>query len=50
MAGPCFVDTSAFYALLDADDSHHRKAVGLFNQLARSRARLLTSNHVLFET
>ena len=48
--GPCFVDTSAFYALLDADDSHHRKAVGLFNQLARSRARLLTSNHVLFET
>ena len=49
-AGPCFVDTSAFYALLDADDSHHRKAVGLFTQLARSRARLLTSNHVLFET
>ncbi len=48
--GPCFVDTSAFYALLDADDSHHRKAVGLFSQLAHSRARLLTSNHVLFET
>jgi predicted nucleic acid-binding protein len=48
--GPCFIDTSAFYALLDADDSHHSKAVGLFNQLARSRARLLTSNHVLFET
>jgi len=46
----CFVDSSAFYALIDADDSHHRECVRLFTQLARSRARLLTSNHVLFET
>jgi predicted nucleic acid-binding protein len=50
LTGPCFVDTSAFYALLDAEDPHHRKSVGLFSQLARSRIRLLTSNHVLFET
>ncbi len=50
VAGPCFVDTSAFYALLDVDDPHHRKSVGLFSQIARSRTRLLTSNHVLFET
>ncbi len=50
VAGPCFVDTSAFYALLDVDDPHHRKCVGLFSQLARTRTRLLTSNHVLFES
>jgi predicted nucleic acid-binding protein len=50
LIGPCFVDTSAFYALLDAEDPHHRKSVGLFTQLGQSRTRLLTSNHVLFET
>ncbi|MBI4737504.1 MAG: PIN domain-containing protein [candidate division NC10 bacterium] len=50
LSGSCFVDTSAFYALLDAEDPHHPKSVGLFTQLARSRARLLTSNHVIFET
>jgi len=50
LSGPCFVDTSAFYALLDAEDPHHRKSVGLFTQLGQSRTRLLTSNHVLFET
>ncbi len=44
------MDTSAFYALIDADDHHHKDCVGLFTLLARSRARLLTSNHVLFET
>lgn len=49
-AATCFVDTSAFYALIDADDYHHKDCVGLFTLLARSRARLLTSNHVLFET
>ena len=50
LIGPSFVDTSAFYALLDAEDPHHRKSVGLFTQLGQSRTRLLTSNHVLFET
>ena len=49
-AETCFVDTSAFYALLDADDFHHEKCVSLFTDLARARARLLTSNHVLFES
>jgi predicted nucleic acid-binding protein len=44
------VDTSAFYAFLDADDHHHKDCVGLLTVLARSRARLLTSNHVLFES
>jgi predicted nucleic acid-binding protein len=48
--GPCFVDTSAFYALLDADDPHHGKSIGIFTQLGRSGTRLVTSNHVLFET
>ena len=50
LTGPCFVDTSAFYALLDADDPHHRRSVGLFTELGQSRVRLLTSNHVLFKT
>jgi predicted nucleic acid-binding protein len=50
LIGPCFVDTSAFYAILDAEDPHHRKSVGLFTQLGQSRTRLLTSNHVFFET
>ncbi len=53
VAGPaetCFVDTSAFYALLDADDLHHEDCTRLFADLGRARARLLTSNHVLFET
>lgn len=49
LSGSCFVDTSAFYALLDATDPHHPKSVGLFTQLARSRARLLTSNFALME-
>ena len=48
--GTCLVDTSAFYALLDADDYHHQDSVALFAGLARSRTRLLTSNHVIFET
>jgi predicted nucleic acid-binding protein len=45
-----FVDTSAFYALIDNDDRNHEECVALFADLGRSRARLLTSNHVLFET
>lgn len=53
VAGPggvFFVDTSAFYALIDTDDRNHEDCVGLFADLGRARARLLTSNHVLFET
>lgn len=48
--GVFFVDTSAFYALIDIDDRNHEDCVALFTDLGRSRARLLTSNHVLFET
>jgi predicted nucleic acid-binding protein len=50
LTGSFFVDTSAFYSLLDAEDPNHKSSVGLFTQLGQSRARLLTSNHVLFET
>ncbi len=50
LTGSFFIDTSAFYSLLDAEDPNHKNSVGLFTQLGRSRARLLTSNHVLFET
>ena len=46
----CFVDTSAFYASVDRDARHHETCVTIFTALARHRSRLLTSNHVVFET
>jgi len=41
-----FVDTSVFYASVDADDTDHRRATEL---LSRAES-LLTSDHVLVET
>lgn len=45
-----FVDTSAIYALLDLDDSNHRKAKEAWRKLLQSGAGLTTSNYVLVET
>ena len=45
-----FIDTSAFYAILDRDDSCHAAARHTWNQLLDSRAPLLTTNYVLLET
>jgi len=45
-----FVDTSAFYALLDADDEHHRKAAGAWQELIGSEQDAVTSNYILVET
>lgn len=45
-----FVDTSAFYALLDADDEGHRKAASAWSELLESNALLITSNYILVET
>jgi predicted nucleic acid-binding protein len=45
-----FVDTSAFYALLDADDEGHLKAAPAWAELLESNALLVTSNYILVET
>lgn len=47
-----FVDTSAFLALINADDSFHAQASTLFSRLLTSGALLYTSitNYVIVET
>jgi predicted nucleic acid-binding protein len=40
-----FVDTSAFYAVLDRNDRHHARA----GEIVPSGGRLLTTDHVLVE-
>jgi predicted nucleic acid-binding protein len=45
-----FVDTSAFYALLDASDRHHQAAKQAWITLVREAADLACSNYVIAET
>ena len=45
-----FVDTSAFYAVLDADDEHHSSARDAWAELVGDAHGLHTSNYVLVET
>ena len=45
----CFVDTSAFYAVLDADDRNHLGARTEWESLLRAGDILLTTNYVLLE-
>lgn len=45
-----FVDTSALYASLDADDNNHHAAVGVWTDLEKTGETLSTSNYVLVET
>ncbi len=45
-----FVDTAAYYALADADDTNHPAARGILTQLRTQRWRLVTTNFVLAET
>jgi uncharacterized protein len=45
-----FIDTSAFYALLDRDDAHHPKAKRAWIELLKAAHALVTSNYVLVET
>ena len=45
-----FVDTSAFYAVLDRDDANHPEAKNVWTRLVREGATFLTSNYVLLET
>lgn len=45
-----FIDTSAFYALLDADDGGHRRVRDTWATLLHSDSLLTTSNYILVET
>ncbi len=45
-----FVDTSAFYALLSPNDSHHGEAARIWAGLLEVRAELETHNYILVET
>lgn len=45
-----FVDTSAWYALVDADDAHHAEAQRQLQQVSELRRDLVTTNHVVAET
>lgn len=45
-----FVDTSAFYSLLDADDGNHPAAAAAWEAILAGRDTIRTSNYVLVET
>ena len=45
-----FVDTSAFYAVLDRDDANHTEAKNVWTRLVLEAATFLTNNYVLVET
>jgi uncharacterized protein len=45
-----FLDTSAFLALLNADDQYHAAAAQLWSQLVPGDQQLVTTNYVLVET
>jgi predicted nucleic acid-binding protein len=45
-----FIDTSAFYAVLDQDDDKHRKAANSWADIIEQNSGLVTSNYVLLET
>jgi predicted nucleic acid-binding protein len=45
-----FVDTSAFYALVDRGEDYHTAALRHLESLKRHQADLVTSNYVVLET
>jgi predicted nucleic acid-binding protein len=44
-----FIDTSAFYALLDRDDANNQKATKVWTYLLGAEYTLVTSNYILVE-
>ncbi len=45
-----FLDTSAFLAVLDADNRNHRKARALWERVLREEDVLVVTNYILLET
>jgi uncharacterized protein len=45
-----FVDTSAFYAILDADDENHASSAETWRHIMNSDEAVVTTNYVLVET
>jgi uncharacterized protein len=45
-----YIDTSAFYALLDRSDQYHEPAKTLWPSLLQDHIELMTSNYVVSET
>ena len=45
-----FIDTSAFYALFDRDDKHHRSAALAWEAIRDTPGQLACSNYILLET
>lgn len=45
-----FVDTSAFYALMDRADDNHQESAGIWTTLLGNDFYLQTSNYVIIET
>lgn len=45
-----FIDTSAFYALMDRSDTHHEKAKNLWIFLLEEESHLHTTNYIIIET
>lgn len=50
MNSSVFIDTSAFYAVLDRDDDNHRKAASTWTDIMGHGCGLVTSNYILLET
>lgn len=45
-----FIDTSAFYALMDRSDAYHQKAKSLWIFLLNEESRLHTTNYIIIES
>ena len=49
-ANDVFVDTAGFFALWDAADEHHTRALRLQSELARRKRQFLTTDYIVDET
>ena len=45
-----FIDTSAFFAMMDLDDRFHRKSKDIFTKLIREKEIFHCSNYIIVET